>query len=309
MATEVEVINNTAPDGVLDLTGNKGPATNPTEETTGAGGEGNQTGSTEEEGEKPKLDAEGNPIVEPELDADGNPVKKDEQEQTSEDEKDVLYFGDQAVEVTVPDEIAAALTKAGVDQKALLAELFAKDGKFELSADTRAKLEGKFGKLMVDGYLSMYKGLNDQTIASHAKTQADATAAQEAVQKEYAELVGGKDGLEALESFIVANFDQKQIGSYNAIMGGDNWEAQRMVIQMAKQQMAQHDKLTKGDRSVDLLGDGDANANKGDEDPTAKGFISAAEYSKLMDSDKYWNDRDYQKRVDALRSQSIRAGR
>uniref|UniRef100_A0AAU6W053 Structural protein n=1 Tax=Pseudomonas phage Ulitu01 TaxID=3138550 RepID=A0AAU6W053_9CAUD len=306
MATEVELIDNTAKDGVLDLTGQAGPATNVTAEPDTGATIDNETGKVDEQ---PELDAEGNPVVkeEPELDAEGNPVVKDETQ--TEEEAETFYFGDQAVEVTVPDEIAAALTEAGVDQKALLAELFAKEGKFELSEDTRGKLEAKFGKLMVDGYLNMYKGLNDQTIAKHAQEQTSAAEQTAAMQSEYKELVGGEEGLNKLESYILSNFDEKQIGSYNAIMGGDNWEAQKMVIQMARQQMAAHDKQTNGDRSIELLTDGGETAHKGDDDVTVKGYITGAEYQKLMDSDKYWSDRDYQRKVDSMRSQSIRSGR
>jgi len=301
VATEVELIDNTAKDGVLDLTGQAGPATNVTAEPDTGTTIDNETGKVDE----PELGADGEPVVK----AEPEPGAEVKDEGTTEEEAETFYFGDQAVEVTVPDEISAALTEAGVDQKALLAELFAKEGKFELSEDTRGKLEAKFGKLMVDGYLNMYKGLNDQTIAKHAQEQTSAAEQTAAMQSEYKELVGGEEGLNKLESYILSNFDEKQIGSYNAIMGGDNWEAQKMVIQMARQQMAAHDKQTNGDRSIELLTDGGETAHKGDDDVTVKGYITGAEYQKLMDSDKYWSDRDYQRKVDSMRSQSIRSGR
>lgn len=309
MATEVEVIDNSPKDGVLDLTGSTGP-TNFAEEP----GDGDQTQTTESEttGNTGEEGANADDLQNAGDNAGEGDGKEGSEEkgdkEGEEGDAPVYHFGDQQVEVEVPAEISAALADAGVDEKALLTELFAEGGKFELSADTRAKLDEKFGKVMVDGYLNLYRGLNQQTIAEHARTQADATKVQEAQQAEYVELVGGKEGIEKIESFILANFDDKQIASYNAIMGGDSWEAQRMVIQMAKQQMAQHDKITKGDRSVELLGDGTADGKPAGGDLTGKSTLTGAEYNKIMDSDKYWNDRDYQRQVDSMRSQSIRRG-
>ncbi|AWD90755.1 hypothetical protein [Pseudomonas phage Alpheus] len=310
MATEVEIIDNAPKDGVLDLTGSTGP-TNLAEETSDDSS--TQTTESETAGNAGEEGANADDVQnkgEGAGEGDGKEGGEEKGDKEGEEgDAPVYHFGDQQVEVEVPSEISAALADAGVDEKALLTELFAEGGKFELSADTRAKLDEKFGKVMVDGYLNLYRGLNQQTIAEHARTTADAAKAAEAQQAEYAELVGGKEGLESLEAFILANFDEKQIGSYNAIMSGDSWEAQRMVISMAKQQMAQHDKLTKGDRSVDLLSDGDPASRQSGDDITSKGFITSAEYNKIMDTDKYWNDRDYQRQVDSLRSQSIRAGK
>lgn len=313
MATEVVLTGNAGDttNSIIDLTGNSekpdvvdltgGPSHLQTEVETPEVKDDNVDAGKDGKEPAPKLDDQGNPITEPEGD------KKDE---TTADEQPEFFFGEQQVEVEVPAEISAQLAEAGVDEKVLLGELFAKDGKFELSADTRAKLEAKFGKVMVDGYLTMYKGLNSQVIADHARTTKDADAAKTAMQAEYSELVGGEEGLNKLESYIIANFDEKQIASYNAVMSGDNWEAQKMVMSMARQQMAQHDKLTNGDRTIKLLGDGDENTQGGGtDDLTGKSVLTAAEYQQIMNGSKYWEDRAYQVQVDSLRSAGLRAGR
>lgn len=306
----VEVLNGgaasgTLPEGeVIDLTSanSKGVVDEPAEETKPL-----------VEGDEGYV-APGEPKVEPELGADGKPVVpvKDEKKPEGEKEDDAdapqYFFGDQQVDIEVPEEIGTALTEAGLDEKAVMAELFAKDGKFELKPETRAKLDEKFGKLMVDGYLKMYKGLNDQQMAEIARQTQSAEEATKAIQTEYAEIVGGAEGLEALEAYVLT-LDEKQIASYNAVMGGDSWDAQKMVLGMLRGQMAAADKERTGDKEVKLLGDGDPAASLGSGDVTDKGFLTGAEYQTLMDSDKYWTDPAYQRKVDTMRATSIRQGK
>lgn len=307
MDPEVTLITNpsdNATTGVLDLTGeNKGPVV----DLTGGATETTEvkpdvTDETGGDGKKPDGEVEGDG-------GEGKDKPGDKEGEETSDEEPAFFFGDQAVEVSVPAEISAQLAEAGVDEKALLGELFAKDGKFELGKETREKLEAKFGKVMVDGYLQMYRGLNTQVLAEHANTTKAAEAQATAMKAEYSELVGGEEGLNKLEAYVLANFDDKQIASYNAVMAGESWEAQKMVLQMARQQMAQADKLANGDRTVKLLGDGDPNTSAPAGDLSHKTSLTSAEYQKIMDSDKYWTDRDYQRQVDSIRSASIRAGR
>lgn len=239
---------------------------------------------------------------------EAKPDTKPEVEKDQDADKGEHYFAGKQVEIEVPDEISTAFTEAGLDQKAVLSELFAKDGKFELKPETREKLDEKFGKLMVDGYLKMYKGLNDQQMAEMTRQAQSAEQEAKAIQTEYAELVGGEKGLEALEAYVLT-LDDKQVASYNAVMGGDSWDAQKLVLSMLRNQMVAADKEKTGDKTVALIGDGDPAASLGSGDVTDKGFLTSQEYQSLMDTDKYWTDPAYQRKVDGLRSASIRAGK
>lgn len=226
---------------------------------------------------------------------------------TTEEEPE-LYFGDTQVSIEVPEEVATALSEAGVDQKQLLAELFAKDGKFELSAENREKLEAKYGKFMVDGYLKMYRTMNEQAVAkfsADAKTQQETVAAQ---HSEYNEVVGGAEGIEALEAFIVSKYDEKQIASYNAVMSGESFDAQMLVLRAVRAEMQATEKLAKGDKAPALLGD---NAPASTASASADGIpakLSAREYAVIMENPKYHKDKDYQRKVDASRLAGLRAG-
>ncbi|AWD90616.1 hypothetical protein [Pseudomonas phage Njord] len=310
MERGVEVLNGgaptgAAPDGIVDLTGS---TKQPIVDLTGEGEntnvetqplvEGDEGYVAPADADAPKLNADGTPAT---------PDPKDQKEPEQEGDAVEFFYGGQSVEIEVPAEISSALTEAGLDEKAVLAELFAKEGKFELTADTRAKLDEKFGKLMVDGYLKMYKGLNDQTMAEATKQAQSASEAQKQIQSEYTTIVGGEEGLGKLEAYVLT-LDQKQIDSYNAVMGGDSWDAQKMVLTMLRTQMAAADKQANGDKTISLLGDGDP-ASLATGDITDKGWLSGAEYQKLMGDDKYWDDKSYQKKVDTMRSASIRAGR
>lgn len=210
------------------------------------------------------------------------------------------FLGEVQVNVEVPTEISAALKDAGVDEAGLLKQLFAKEGSFELDTDTRAKLEDKYGKLMVDGYLNMYKGLNQQSMDKFSadKTSADAVLAQNGT--EYNEAVGGNDGLLAMESFIVDKFSDAQIAAYNTIMESEDHATQLLIIGQVKAQMELQDKLVNGDKKVNLVGDNTSSSSKV-ASPLDKGHLTAAEYQEVMLDPKYWEDKSYMKAVDNAR--------
>lgn len=215
-----------------------------------------------------------------------------------------LFFDGQAVKVDVPDEVSNALKEAGVEPDALVKQLFKKDGDFSLDEETYGKLTDKFGKVMVDGYLSLYKQQNTATLNSHNSEQEQAEKTMEAHGKEYASAVGGEEGLEALESYISKNFNEDQIAAYNATMESDNHQGQLLLISQVKQLMEMQNKLENGDSDVELLGDSGASASV-KTSPLDKGYLTSAEYQSIMDEDnyngKYWNDAEYRKRVDAAR--------
>lgn len=282
---------------VLDLTGG---ADEPTKETQD-GGEvlGGQTEPLPEDGSLPETgqgDGESDSSV-PDADTDSDADTPDGE----------FYFGDEQVSISVPDEIKEALGEAGVDEKTLLSELFAKGGKFELSEDTRTKLEAKYGKVAVNGYLNMYKRLNEDSAKERASTAEAAKATEAEYAAEYAELVGGEEGLNSIESYVLDNFDEKRLAAYNSIMESDNHAAHMLVLSQIKQSMELNSKLKDGDKDVTLIGDNSASGST-TVDPFNKGYLTSEEYQRAMDTDKYWSDRAYMSRVDAARNAGLRKG-
>lgn len=291
----VELINHN-PNEVLDLTG----GTDATPDTEVQEGE-EQTPDT-------SLESDGTDLAESgdtETSTEGSDVSDDsdstDSSDVSPDSDDVeYYFGDTQVHVEVPDEIATALSEAGIDQKELLGQLFKKEGDFSIDDDMRSKLEDKFGKTMVDGYLNMYKTTNEQAaqkFANDAQVQADLEKEQ---GEKYVAAVGGEEGLALMEDYITKNFNEEQIAAYNAVMENGDFASQMLVIGQVKQMQDMADKLENGDKKVNLVGDKDA-ANNSISTPLDKGYLTNAEYNEIMNGDKYWTDKEYMQKVDAAR--------
>lgn len=238
------------------------------------------------------------------LDTDDSNTDVDGDEGTDKlAEEGEFFFGGTQVDIEVPTEIASALEEAGIDKGELLAELFSKDGDFSISDETRVKLEEKFGKLMVDGYLNMYKGINEQSLAKTNSEKEATTLLETKRDTEYSEMVGGDEGIVKIEGYIVESYSDEQVAAYNAVMESGDHASQMLIISQVKMQMELQDKLVNGDKNIKLLGDKDGVLLGGT--PLDKGFLSSSEYNDIMNSDKYWNDRDYMRQVDAARSKGI----
>lgn len=307
----VEIIQHN-PNEVLDLTGGSDAESNQEPEDT-------KTQEGEEEVAKP---AEEHPSTdsnteEPEAggsigddsstDADSTDDSPEEPSVEEEGESE-FYFGDTRVNVEVPEEIGKALEEAGIDSKSLLSELFAKDSNFELKEETHKALSDKFGATLVNGYLNMYKSMNEKTLADVAAAKEAEEKTFESQKTEYAELVGGEEGLVELESFIVENLDENQIQSYNSIMENGDHQSQMLVISQLKKQKELQDRLANGDKPEPLVSDKGSStkaANTWD-----KGYLTAEEYQSIINDREsgYWKDSEMMKQVDAARSAGIKKG-
>lgn len=299
----VELINHNS-GGILDLTGgaSSAPVEEPVLDLT------NDPKSVDTVGQTTVTDTVTEPVVEgaeQTAEQPATPPVEDVSADTAATEPE-LFFGEEKVTVEVPEEISNALTEAGIDQNELLSQLFKKGGDFNIEGELREKLEAKFGKLMVDGYLNMYRGINQQSIEARAKAQADQSATEQQHATEYVEAVGGAEGLAKMESFIVQNFDDKQIAAYNAVMESGDHASQMLIIGTVRQQMVLADKLANGDTNIKLIGDDSSSAVAAS--PLDKGYLTSAEYNEFMDSDKYWTDQTFMQRVDAARTAGIRKG-
>lgn len=217
------------------------------------------------------------------------------------------FWGDMPVEVEVPQEIAAALAEHKIDANKLVDELFAKDGKFELSADSRKALDKAFGKTMVDGYINLFKGQNQSFVEKH---QAEQQAIQESIKAnatDFDTLVGGDEGWQELGEWASTNLTEQEIAHVNAVMQlpVEHYAAQRTVIEALriKQQAAR--KETDGDDSVTLLSDSGSPA--GSVSAAVPNTLSREQFHELMWSEKYRNDPKYAQAVDEARRRGQKA--
>ena len=93
----------------------------------------------------------------------------------SEESESEFYFNGQQVQIEVPEDLKSSLNEAGVDVDKVVSELYGKDSDFTLSDETRAALDEKFGKPLVDTFLSAIKSQNESMVkgAEEAKAAAE----------------------------------------------------------------------------------------------------------------------------------------
>lgn len=154
-----------------------------------------------------------------------------------------FFYGEGSVGIEIPDDVSAELSAKGLDAKVLAAELYRKDGNFELTKETREKVDAIYGKFAVDAYLNALKTQNDSFLRSGkeqvaAKEQADASRFTE-----IAGLVGGEEGWDKLTSWGNENLTSEEIDELNEVMQSGNPSLQKFAIQMLhnKQRAAEGD--------------------------------------------------------------------
>lgn len=202
---------------------------------------------------------------------------KEEEGEGKPEELGELYFNGEQVQVEVPDDLSEALSSAGVDVNSIVNELYGKDSDFTLSEETRAPLDEKYGKPVVDTFLGALKTQNETFI----KGQQDAVTAAEqanAEAKEWSDgLVGGEEGWDELSRWSEENLDEEQIASFNRAMeSGDKW-----LQELAIKDLQSKYKEKEGDASAALIvGDGSGGSSAG-------AALSANEYIKEMTSPEF----------------------
>ncbi|GGH32662.1 hypothetical protein [Klebsiella phage KL01] len=227
-------------------------------------------------------------------------------EPAEEDNDEGFYFGDTRVDVEVPAEISEALKGAKIDEGQLLKELFAKDGKFEVSEKTKAALDKAFGKQMVDGYLNLFRQQNQMAMDSYKKTEADTAAQVKANAEDFQTLVGGDDGWNELDAWASENLDDAQLAQFNAVMSlpVEHYQAQRAVVEALKIKRDAQVKSVEGDSQVTLPTDGAGESSRSNSG-ALPASLSRAEFQELMFTDRYKKDAQYAQQVDKIRSQTI----
>lgn len=264
----------------------------------------NQNLSTEPEDGK----GENAPTTQENQEANEEAVEQPEvtEEVKEEETEEGFYFGDTRVEVEVPAEISEALKEAKIDESQLLKELFAKDGKFEVSEKTKAALDKAFGKQMVDGYLNLFRQQNQMALDSYKKLEADTAAQVKANAEDFQSLVGGDEGWSELDKWASANLDDAQLAQFNAVMSlpVEHYPAQRAVVEALKIKRDAQIKAAEGDSQVTLPTDGAGESIRSNSG-ALPASLSRAEFQELMFTDRYKKDPQYAQQVDKIRSQTI----
>lgn len=218
-----------------------------------------------------------------------------------------LFFGGESVSVEVPDDIQAAFTEKGLDAQAVVAELFAKDGDFSLSEETRGKLDEAFGKPLVDAYLNLYKGQNNMALKQF-KADAEAEKATIAANTaSFNELVGGDEGWDKLAAWAGENLSDAELESFNVVMAldGKSFAAQRLVTEAL---VARYQAANKAEESdvIKLLTDTGGAADAPSSDLPSK--LSREEFQALLVTEKYKKDPVYAAAIDNIRRASAAKG-
>lgn len=253
------------------------------------------------------------PVTTESEEADKSTVDKPEGKEDTDVDKDkedenTFYFGDTPVEIEVPAEISEALKSAKIDEAALLKELFAKEGKFEVSEKTKQALDKAFGKTMVDGYLNLFRQQNQTALDGYKKEAADMEASIKANSEDFSTLVGGDDGWNELAEWAGDNLSEAELGQFNAVMQlpPQHYQAQRAVIEALKIKQGAAVAAANGDKSVTLPTDsGDSSGNRTGGLPAS---LTKEEFQLAMRTERYQTDRKYAEAIDNIRRASQKKG-
>lgn len=237
-------------------------------------------------------------------DVTGDPDTDNEEANEAAEEADEghkFYWGDTPVDIEVPQEITDALAEHKIDAEKLVSELFAKDGKFELTPETRKGLDKAFGKHIVDGYLNLYKQQNEMFLTKHAEQQEQLRQSIEANTQDFDKLVGGDEGWNELNEWASENLSEQEIANLNAVMSlpVEHYSAQRTVLEAIQIKRQQAKQSAEGDTEVNLLSDsGSASRGASEAVPNT---LTREQFQEMMWSEKYRTDPKYAQSVDAAR--------
>lgn len=246
---------------------------------TPAEGESTQVDNPGEEGQS---EASEQTTAETEDKSEGDKESKEVESEVAEGE---FYFNGQQVQVEVPDDLKSSLSDAGVNVDTVLSELYGKDSDFALSDETRKPLDEKFGKPIVDTFLSSLKQQNDSVLkgAESAKKAAEEANAQAAEWSN--ELVGGEEQWDSLSEWAAGNLEESQIESFNkAMQSGDKW-----LQELAIKDLHSKYQNSEGDTHVSLIS-GDSAGSDSSGSPLGRdeyiAEMTSPEFMKLRGQDK-----------------------
>lgn len=229
----------------------------------------------------------------------------EESEKTSAESEEASehFFNGEQVQIEVPDDLKNTLSESGVDVDKVVSELYGKDSDFTLSDETRAPLDEKYGKPVVDTFLNALKTQNESVLKGAQEATKAAEEANKQAEEWSNELVGGEENWSALESWAADNLEEAQIESFNrAMASGDKW-MQELAIKDLHSKMQE----SEGDTNVSLVS-GDAPGGDSAGSP-----LSAQDYIAEMTSPEFRNLKGQdkvkaQQQLDARRRVGMKRG-
>lgn len=218
-------------------------------------------------------------------------------------EEPTFFFGDTQVEIDIPQDVADSLSEKGIDAAAVAAELYSKEGKFELSAETKQKLYDAFGKFSVDAYLNGLKAQNEGWVNNQAKQQEELERQTVERFTHVSKECGGEEGWSRLESFALETLGDDELKAFNAVMASGN----QYLQQYAVRELEGRRKAAQGDDSVTLI-EPTATASDSSNAP-----LSAAAYIKaISELSRFGHDRagraEAERQLDARRRAGMAKG-
>lgn len=164
-----------------------------------------------------------------------NPAPEPKPEPAAPTELGDLYFKGDPVDVEIPEGLSNTLSEAGVDVNKVVSELYAKDGDFSLSADTRAALDAKFGAVVVDTYLSALKAQNELAVTKFSSEREAASKAEQESVDWSNEQVGGEEAWTAMSTWAAETLTGEEVDNFNTAMQSGSRYIQQLAIQSLKQ--------------------------------------------------------------------------
>lgn len=231
---------------------------------------------------------------------------KEEDKPTESPQEEVSYFfGGEEVTIEVPQEVEEELKAKGLDAYAIAAELYAKDGDFSLSEETKQKLYDAFGKFAVDAYLSGLKAQNEAFMLRSENEAKEREAADVQRFTDISKECGGEEGWNRLEEWALESLSDDELTAFNAVMQSGNQYLQMYAVR----ELEARRKAAQGDDEVTLVQPSAPAVDASDNSP-----LSAQEYIREISqlSQRFGRDRkaaaEAQAKLDARRRAGMAKG-
>lgn len=244
-------------------------------------------------GEDPKAEAQ-----------EGEGKEEDKPAESSQEEVS-YFFGGEEVTIEVPQEVEEELKAKGLDAYAIAAELYAKDGDFSLSEETKQKLYDAFGKFAVDAYLSGLKAQNEAFMLRSENEAKEREAADVQRFTDISKECGGEEGWNRLEEWALESLSDDELAAFNAVMQSGNQYLQMYAVR----ELEARRKAAQGDDEVTLVQPSAPAVDASDNSP-----LSAQEYIREISqlSQRFGRDRkaaaEAQAKLDARRRAGMAKG-
>lgn len=231
---------------------------------------------------------------------------KEEDKPTESSQEEVSYFfGGEEVTIEVPQEVEEELKAKGLDANAIAAELYAKDGDFSLSEETKQKLYDAFGKFAVDAYLSGLKAQNEAFMLRSENEAKEREAADVQRFTDISKECGGEEGWNRLEEWALESLSDDELTAFNAVMQSGNQYLQMYAVR----ELEARRKAAQGDDEVTLVQPSAPAVDASENSP-----LSAQEYIREISqlSQRFGRDRkaaaEAQAKLDARRRAGMAKG-